>query len=58
VPRLVNRALIAFQAAELAIARHVRLPFGLTIMLVARKPVPIRAPLAAIEDGVPVRAVS
>jgi len=53
VPRFVNQALIALQAAELAVARQVPLPFGLSILAVARKPVPIRVPLAGVEEGIP-----
>jgi SAM-dependent methyltransferase len=56
VPRIVNQALIHFQAAELAIARRASLPFGLSVLAVARKPVPVpvRAPLAPLEEGVAV----
>lgn len=55
VPPLVNRALIGLQSAELALARRVSLPFGLSLLAVARKPVPARLPLAApVEDRVPV----
>ena len=54
VPRLINQALIHFQAAELAIARRASLPFGLSVLAVARKPVPARVPLVSVEDGVPV----
>jgi SAM-dependent methyltransferase len=54
VPRFVNRSLIGFQAAELALARRVSLPFGLSVLAVARKPVPARLPLAPVEEGVPV----
>jgi SAM-dependent methyltransferase len=52
VPPLVNRALIGFQAAELEIARRASLPFGLSLLAVARKPAAVRAPLAAREEGV------
>jgi SAM-dependent methyltransferase len=38
VPPAVNRALITLQNAELSVARRVSLPYGLTILLVARKP--------------------
>lgn len=53
VPKAVNSALIAFQAAELALARHLSLPFGLSILSVARKPVPARV-LGAVEEGIAV----
>jgi SAM-dependent methyltransferase len=56
VPRLVNNALIGLQAAELALARRLSLPFGLTVLAVARKPVPVaaRTPLiAAAEERKP-----
>lgn len=56
VPPLMNRALIAFQGAELELARRMPLPFGLTIMVVARKPVPARVSLPSIEEGVPALA--
>jgi len=56
VPPSVNRALIAFQGLELEVARRAPLPFGLTIMVVARKPVPARAPLASVEEGMPALA--
>lgn len=56
VPPAVNRALIAFQGAELEIARRAPLPFGLTIMVVARKPVPARISLPSVDEGVPALA--
>ncbi|MFN3652105.1 MAG: class I SAM-dependent methyltransferase [Armatimonadota bacterium] len=56
VPPIVNRALIRFQDAELALARRLPLPFGLSILCVARKPVPARMPLSLAEEGFPVRA--
>jgi SAM-dependent methyltransferase len=56
VSPLVNRALIGLQAAELAVARQASLPFGLSVLVVARKPVPVRASLSAIEEGIPVPA--
>lgn len=56
VPPLMNRALIAFQGAELELARRAPLPFGLTIMVVARKPVPARVSLPSIEEGIPALA--
>ncbi|MCC2668215.1 MAG: type 11 methyltransferase [Armatimonadetes bacterium] len=56
VPPAVNRALIGFQAAELQLARLAPLPFGLTVMAVARKPVPARLPLSSVEEGVPALA--
>jgi SAM-dependent methyltransferase len=37
VPAWLNRALIRFQAMELAVARRISLPFGLTILTVGRK---------------------
>jgi len=52
VPAFINRALIGFQAAELAVARRASLPFGLSLLAVARKPAPARAPIAAVEEGV------
>jgi len=52
VPGFINQALIHFQAAELALARHASLPFGLSVLIVARKPVPARAHLTAAEEGV------
>ena len=58
VPGFVNQALIAFQAAELAVARKASLPFGLTVLAVGRKPVPVRAFLSPAEEGVPVRVGS
>jgi len=48
----VNRMLIGFQAAELAVARRASLPFGLTVLAVARKPVPVRVTHPALEEGV------
>lgn len=53
VPSLINNALIGVQAAELEIARRASLPFGLSLLAVARKPLPARAPIAAVEDGMP-----
>jgi SAM-dependent methyltransferase len=38
VNQLVNRFLIRLQALELAIARHLSLPFGATVFCVAQKP--------------------
>ena len=38
VPQWLNRFLVALQNAELSISRRVNLPWGLTIMVVARKP--------------------
>ncbi len=38
VPGWLNRALISLQRLELAVARRVPLPWGLSILLVARKP--------------------
>jgi SAM-dependent methyltransferase len=58
VPRFVNQALIAFQAAELEVARKASLPFGLTVLAVGRKPVPVRAVLSPAEEGIPVRVRS
>jgi SAM-dependent methyltransferase len=54
VPGFVNRALIGLQAAELAVARRVSLPFGLSVLTVARKPAPARAALLPAEEGRPV----
>jgi SAM-dependent methyltransferase len=51
VPSLVNQGLIGLMNLELAVARRVSLPFGLTVLAVARKPVPLRVPLAAAEEG-------
>jgi SAM-dependent methyltransferase len=53
VPPPVNRALIALHAAELSVARRLPLPYGLTVLAVARKPVPARISLAAAEEGRP-----
>lgn len=55
VPGVVNRGLILFQAAELAVARRASLPFGLSILVVARKPVtvPVRVRMPAVETGAP-----
>ncbi len=50
VPHLVNRALIGLQAVELSLARHTSLPFGLTVLTVARKPVPARVLLPSLEE--------
>src|SRR3712207_6944032 len=55
--RSVNQALIGLQAAELAVARRAPLPFGLSVLAVARKPDPARVCRPAIEDRVPVPAV-
>jgi 2-polyprenyl-3-methyl-5-hydroxy-6-metoxy-1,4-benzoquinol methylase len=38
-PRVVNRLLIGLQEAELSVARHVDLPFGVSLFAVARKEV-------------------
>ena len=57
VPGPVNQALIAFQAAELSVARRASLPFGLTVLAVARKPVPARVKLKMCEERVPVPAI-
>jgi SAM-dependent methyltransferase len=57
VPALVNRALIGLQNAELGIARRMPLPFGLSVLLVARKPVPARVCRACKEERVPVLGV-
>lgn len=54
VPAFVNRALIGFQTAELEIARRASLPFGLSLLAVARKPAAVRAPISAMEEGVAV----
>jgi SAM-dependent methyltransferase len=54
VPGIVNGALIGLQSVELALARQVSLPFGLSVLVVARKPVPSRVKLAVPEEGVPV----
>jgi len=54
VPPMVNRALIGLHDAEFALSRLVPLPFGLTVLAVARKPVPARVPLATAEEGIPV----
>jgi SAM-dependent methyltransferase len=54
VPPILNRALIGFQAAELALARTCGLPFGLSVLAVARKPIPARATLHPAEEGKPV----
>jgi SAM-dependent methyltransferase len=56
VPPAINRALIGFQAAEFQFSRLAPLPFGLTVMVVARKPVPSRLPLGSVEEGVPALA--
>jgi SAM-dependent methyltransferase len=53
-PPAINRALIGFQAMELALARRASLPFGLSVLVVARKPVPARLPLTPAEEGIPV----
>ncbi len=60
VPPAVNRALIGLQAAETGLARVVSLPFGLSILAVARKPVPVpaRMPLSATEEALPATAAS
>jgi len=59
VPEFINRSLIGLQAAELAVARRVSLPFGLSVLAVARKPVPVavRKRITAAEEGVPAAAV-
>ena len=51
VPGFVNQALIGFQAAELEIARRASLPFGLSILAAARKPVPVRVSMAVPEEA-------
>jgi len=56
VSQALNRALIGLQAAELALARHTSLPFGLTVLAVARKPVPERAAMGTPEERVPAAA--
>jgi SAM-dependent methyltransferase len=58
VPPFLNRALIGLHDAEFALSRMAPLPFGLTVLAIARKPVPARALMAAAEDGVPVLAAS
>lgn len=58
VHSLVNNALIGVQAAELAIARRASLPFGLSLLSVARKPLPSRMPFAAVEEGVAIPAAA
>jgi ubiquinone/menaquinone biosynthesis C-methylase UbiE len=45
----VNRLLIRLQAAELALARRVSLPFGATVFCVAQKPLPVAAHPAPVE---------
>lgn len=56
VPGFVNQALIGLQAAELAVARRVGLPFGLSLLAVARKPVavPKHVEFHRVEEGMPV----
>jgi SAM-dependent methyltransferase len=56
VSPLLNQALVGFQAAELEVARRVGLPFGLSVLVVARKPVPARIALSPVEERVPVPA--
>lgn len=56
MPPVVNQALIWIQSAELAVASRAPLPFGLSVLAVARKPVPARLTIAPVEDGVPVHA--
>lgn len=53
VPRALNRALIAFHGCELAVARRWRLPWGLSLLAVGRKPAPERVCLRLPEEGVP-----
>lgn len=57
VPRPINRLLIGLHAAETAVARHASLPFGLGILAVARKPVPVTVAGALLtppaEEAVP-----
>jgi SAM-dependent methyltransferase len=50
-PAFINQALIGVQAAELEVARRASLPFGLTVLVVARKPVPARVHVAPVEEG-------
>ncbi len=56
VSPFLNRTLIGLQSVELAMARAASLPFGLSILVIARKPVPARVVPAPVEDGVPARA--
>lgn len=58
VPGLVNRALIGFQEAELAVARRLSLPFGLSILAVARKPVLVRPAVPSVEEALPATAAA
>lgn len=51
VPGFVNQALIGFQAAELEIARRASLPFGLSLLAVARKPAPVRVSMPLPEEA-------
>jgi len=51
VPGSVNRLLIGLHAAETAVARRASLPFGLGILAVARKPVPVVAAVATALAG-------
>lgn len=55
----LNRALLGIQSAELAVARKASLPFGLTVLAVARKPAPVQLAMPLREESaVPVPAMS
>ncbi len=59
LPGPINRALIGLQALELSVARRLSLPFGLSILAVARKPEPIHVrPSLAAEDALIAPAVA
>jgi ubiquinone/menaquinone biosynthesis C-methylase UbiE len=49
---VLNRALLGIQNAELAVARKASLPFGLTVLAVARKPAPVLLPVSLPDDVV------
>ena len=58
VGAFLNRTLLGIQNAELAVARKVSLPFGLTVLAVARKPAPEIIAAPALEElAVPVPAM-
>jgi SAM-dependent methyltransferase len=52
----INRALVKLQRAELAFARRVPLPYGLSLLAVARRAVPERVAIPRPEEAVPAPA--
>lgn len=54
VAPMVNRALIRLQELELCVARRIPLPFGLSLLIVGRKPIPTRVTPILVEEGLAV----